>query len=66
MSRTPSRSPRVPKVDVTEELIAAVQEAADILAGRLAPARVHTPESIAAAMAERAAARRKTAGDDRT
>jgi len=59
-SKPASRRPRARKADVSEELIAAVQEAADILTGKLAPARVHTPESIAAAAAERAAAQRKT------
>ena len=37
---------------MSKELIAAVQEAADILAGKLTPSRVHTPESIAAVAAK--------------
>lgn len=54
----PTRRPRAPKVDVSEELITAMQEAADILTGKLAPSRVWTPEDIAAIAAERAARRK--------
>ena len=57
-SPTPTRRPRTPKADVSEELITAMQEAADILTGKLAPARVWTPEDIAAIAAERAAQRK--------
>lgn len=34
------------KVDVTEELIASLEEAAQIIAGEVAPARVHHPAAI--------------------
>lgn len=54
MSRSPRR-PRTPKVDVSEELIASMKEAVRIMSGELAPARVHTAESLAASAAERAA-----------
>ena len=53
MSRS-SRCPRTPKVDVSEELIASMEEAVRIMSGELAPTRVHTAESLAASVVERA------------
>lgn len=35
-----------PKIDVSEDLIAALEEAAGIMAGTIAPARVHHPPAI--------------------
>lgn len=35
-----------PKADVTEELIASLEEAAQIVAGNVAPARVHRPPVV--------------------
>jgi len=35
-----------PKVDVTEELIASMEEAVGIVTGEIAPARVHHPATV--------------------
>ena len=39
VARVKAKAP--PRVDVTEELIASLNEAADIMAGRIAPSRLH-------------------------
>lgn len=52
--------PRPPKVDVTEDLIAAMEEAVRIMTGEMPASRVHTVEDIAA-MAARLAARKAAA-----
>ena len=40
------RARAAPKTDVTEELIASMEEAVRIVAGEVAPARVHHPPAI--------------------
>ncbi len=52
--------PHPPKVDVTEDLIAAVEEVVRIMTGEIPASRVHTVEDIAA-MAARQAARKAVA-----
>lgn len=53
MSRAP-RHLRTPEPEPRSEFLDAMQQAADILTGKLAPARVHTPESTAAAAGQAA------------
>ena len=44
---------RPPKVDLTEELIASMEEAVRIIAGEMPPARVHTAAELAARTARK-------------
>ena len=52
--RTPAGAgPRPPKMDLSELLIASMEEVVRIAAGEIPPARVHTAEAIAAAAGPR-------------
>ncbi len=51
----PTHRPRASRVDVTEKLIASMEEAVRIIAGEVPPSRVHTASEMAAKAAARAA-----------
>ncbi len=57
MTARPARRSRPVKADLTEELIASMEEAVRIVAGEVPPSRVHTASEMAASAAALTASR---------